>query len=284
MKVFLRPNFQRLGATEGTLQVAEELKKLDIVPLLEVDDWLSLGSPSGFETGPLQEMLTNCDMLLAVGGDGTVLHEAGLAMEADKPIFGVNAGRIGFLTQLELSELSHLEQLVKGEYVLSRRMLLEALIERNGEEYAYPALNDIVLRREDTNHILDVSVFHRQGLILRQRADGLIFATPTGSTAYSLAAGGPVVSPDMEAVLLTPICPHNTFRCSLVLPADQLYEAREDHRHEKSGFTVSVDGNIICESGECNRVRVRKSGKSLLMVDLGLRDFYRNLNDKLITI
>lgn len=280
MKLLLRPNFQRKNVHETTRNIVNRLLELGAEPMLELFHKKVLDIPQ-CTYDSLDNLLDQCDVIVPVGGDGTVLNSAQCAIKANKPIMGINGGRVGFLTELEGSELEYLSLLVKGEYKISKRMLLEAVLETSGKEHVMTAMNDIVVRREDTNRILDISVFLQEKLVMRQLSDGLIFATPTGSTAYSLSAGGAVVTPDIEVLLLTAICPHTVFRCPLVLSPDQTYTVRSTQNSEETGFSVSVDGQYIGHVDYRDRLRVRKSSAHVSLVELGLRDFYGNLNDKL---
>lgn len=286
MKVLLRPNFQRQQALEGAGEVIHTLLSLGLVPMIAEEDAKRIQVKEGCVVGDYNTLLAECDLIMPIGGDGTVLHESLTALDADKMVLGINAGRLGFLSQLELSELAHLARLRDGNFDISKRMLIEVEIRNQSGSKVYSALNDIVINRKETNQILDISVFDTGGdrLILRQRADGIIFATPTGSTAYSMSAGGPIVSPEMEAILLTSIAPHTAFCRGLVLPTSVEYYIREDHENEQTGFVISTDGQLqhVVEAGEEICIIVRKSQQTIRFVDLGLRDFYKNLNEKLV--
>jgi NAD+ kinase len=172
-----------------------------------------------------------------------------------------------------------LEKLARRKYKIKNRMLLEAVVKADGEEHSFTALNDVVVRCEDANQVLSFNVQKYSKLIINRRADGIIFSTPIGSTAYSLSAGGPIVSPSLPAIILTPICPHGTFRPSLVLPPDGVYTVTVTDR-DKPGFIVSVDGR---RHGCYQKVGIMRSQREVKLIDLGFRDFYRNLNDKLST-
>ena len=277
LKVLIRPNFKRQNTASVLHEAIEKLKAFGAVPMLGQADLQVCGMDC--ITGDSEQLLHDCDVLMTVGGDGTVLNAAPDAIRADKPLIGINSGHIGFLTQLELSELNLLERLARREYKVQGRMLIEAVVvSDHGEKRSYIALNDIVMRCEDANRILTFSVSAGGRQILRQRADGVIFATPTGSTAYSLSAGGPVVSPDLSAMVLTPICPHGTFRCSLVLPPDAVYTVAEEGERTP-GFKLATDGT---HHGCYYKAQIMRSQREIKLIDLQYRDFYQNLNIKLI--
>ena len=281
VSVLLRPNIARPNTVQVTLKLIKKLSELGMTPMLSDSAAKNFDGPKGCVIDNYDALLEACDIIMTVGGDGTVLRAVRDAVATNKPLIGVNAGNVGFLTQLESSELEHLQILASGGYTISSRMLLEARFETANGETTAIALNDIVMRREDINRTLSMSVHQGERLVLRQRADGVIFATPTGSTAYSLSAGGPVVFPDMNACLLTPICSHGTFRCSLVLPPDETYTVTETGIYEQNGFAVSADGRFL---GVGKMVEVRRSQKQLRLIDLGHRGFYQKLNDKLVQV
>ena len=165
------------------------------------------------------------DMVVTIGGDGTLIHSAEKALTLDKPIVGINSGRLGFLTELEQNELDNLQQLVDGKFEIQERMVLAVdHYHRSGERDHYLAVNDAVISKEDMNaRVADIDVVLRSGYVNGYRADGLIFSTPTGSTAYSLSAGGPIVCAGMQAIIVTPICPHSLFFRSMVYgPQEEL--------------------------------------------------------------
>lgn len=284
MNLLLKPNFERLNALQGTQMVIEACQRYGLTPMLSAEDYSFLQEPEHCISGNLEALQDVCDIIVPIGGDGTVLTEVGRSRQCAKPYLGINAGRIGFLTQLELTDLDYLQCLNTGKYQLSRRFLLESRILREDGNQVYYALNDVVVRREDTNRILDISVFRNEQLLLRQRADGIIFATPTGSTAYSLSAGGPVVEPEQNVILLTPICPHSTSRCSMVLPGEHVYRAAEVHGHDISGYILSVDGILVERVTHKEQVEIRRSEDYIELIDFGYRDFYSYLNEKLVTL
>lgn len=154
-----------------------------------------------------EQLLCGQDVIVALGGDGTIMHVAKRAAQYDIPVLGINCGRLGFLAGLEASELSLLHKLIDGTYTPEKRMLLE--IEAAGK--CYRALNEVVLSRGASPRIIDIRVLSNGEQVLRYQADGVIAATPTGSTAYALSAGGPVVDPSLRCTLVTPICAHTLY-------------------------------------------------------------------------
>ena len=166
----------------------------------------------------VEDSLRACDVFIAIGGDGTIIHTAKLAASLGKPILGVNAGTLGFTAGVERHQLSLLANLVKGEYREERRLMLSVELSSGGETRGFYAINDAVLSGEPAKIIDYNMVLGRRSY--RYRADGFIVATPTGSTAYSLSAGGPVIEPNMNCLVYTPICPHSLFNRSVIFGAD----------------------------------------------------------------
>lgn len=276
MNVLLIPNFDKKDSVPCTNKAIEILLRLSAVPMLEQSLRPCVQERPGCVFGEFSALLSRCDVLLAIGGDGTVLHAMRHAVEADKPLMGVNTGRIGFLAQIEGSELECLKLLVQGNYGVERRMLLEAVNGGNGRSVY--ALNDVIVTR-DIRRLMEVTVYSGDNLIIRHRADGLIFATPTGSTAYSLSAGGPVVDPALSLILVTAICPHSNYNRSFVLPADAVYTVRPEG---DAVMEVVVDGEYVDRIARGESVRIRRSEKGAKLIHLGLRDFYTNLRKKMI--
>ena len=215
------------------------------------------------------------DIGIAVGGDGTLLRLAGLAIEHGIPVLGINAGRVGFLTCLELSETDKLSRLLTGDYNTTDRSLLS--VNLNGKPYT--ALNDIVFSKDVTAPLIDFSLNREsEENPIHFRSDGLIFATPTGSTGYALSAGGPVIDPALAGVLVTPICPHSLSARSVIFSDDKAFWLSADG---VSPVNVFADGRLIGKLSGTETAWIQKSGKTIKLIDFG-RDFYGVIREKLI--
>lgn len=281
MKILLYPNVEKPNVHASTQKTVEKLLKMHLQPMLD-DRFRSLvGEWDGCLYGKFSELLGLCDVLMPIGGDGTIMRSARHAAHAGKPILAVNAGRLGFLSQIEPHELGSLRLLIEGKYSIVQRMMLEAVLVQGGKPRRFTALNDVVISRSDADKIVDIHVHQGEKLIARHRADGLIFSTATGSTAYSLSAGGPIVDPELHLILLTAVCPHSTFNRSMVLPSHCEYTVSEKSAFNPKGLTISVDGRRIGKIHNEETVLVRKSGVSASFIDLGLRSFYTCVNEKL---
>jgi len=234
---------------------------------------------AGLETAP-PESLQSCGALIAVGGDGTILTAARMALPWRLPVLGVNAGRLGFLAGLERHELHLLPRLASGDFSLDRRMLLEVQIS-DGESLIYKGycLNDAVISRFGTPRLAEISVDCGGGHALKFMGDGVIFATPTGSTAYNFSAGGPVVEPSFESVLLTPVCNHLLFTRSVVFSAQTVFSV--DITREGLALATDAEPPVSLLPGQ--RVLVKRAEPEALFFRLKTEHFLDVLGMKMGT-
>ncbi|MGB9885888.1 MAG: NAD(+)/NADH kinase [Moorellales bacterium] len=228
-----------------------------------------------------EELVRQVDCLVALGGDGTLLAAAQLAVTGDKPLLGVNLGHLGFLTEVELPDLfPGLERLLAGDYRLEERMLLKGEVWREGERGgSFCALNDLVVSRGAFSRLLELRTYVEEDFVATYPADGLIVSTPTGSTAYSLAAGGPIIVPSLEVILLTPICPHTFYARPLVIEADRQVRIRVETERAEAMLTVDGQRGYPLRWGD--EVRVTKAPRRLRLVKLGTRSFFQIMRQKL---
>lgn len=216
------------------------------------------------------------DMLVVFGGDGTLLMAARLAMESDVPILGINMGGFGFMTVVNLDEmLDTMEVILGGKYRTSQRMMLSLSVE--GTEH--PALNDVVINRGDLSRMVNLETFVDGKYLSTFKADGLIISTPTGSTAYSLSSGGPIVMPELNSIIINPICPHTLTNRPIVLPPESLIEVVVWTKEGKASVTLDGQDLFILKSGD--RVSVRKSKDHINLVESPHRDYLEILRTKL---
>jgi NAD+ kinase len=191
---------------------------------------------------PRSQIVGECDLMISVGGDGTLLNIARAMVDHDVPLLGVNRGRLGFLVDVSPNNLSEVDMVLAGEFIADDRMLLQAQVMRGEEVLARGlALNDVVLYKWNTARMIEFSTYVNGELVSHNRSDGLIVSTPTGSTAYAMAGGGPIIHPDTEALVLVPICPHTLSNRPLVISASSAVEimvAADDV--ERTG--ISCDG------------------------------------------
>lgn len=230
-------------------------------------------------------LLAGCDLLFAIGGDGTIIHTAKLAAALDKPVLGINAGKLGFTASLEREELPLLANLAAGRYREESRLMLQAEVASPRGRSVHHALNDAVVSAELAK-IIDYHLALAQGQSMEKgtgypyRADGFIVSTPTGSTAYSLSAGGPVVDPALDCLLYTPICPHSLFNRSVLFGGNTRLEV--DIPENRSRIYLTVDGENPIELQPGDRLVFSRSPWTARFIKLTDRNFYDILNEKLV--
>lgn len=222
------------------------------------------------------------DLIVAIGGDGTLLHAAAMAGANDIPLLGVNRGRLGFLTDVSPHHmLENIDQILDGDYTTETRLRLRATLESpDGSETIAIALNDIVLQRSDTGRMLDYETRIAGRYVNTHMGDGLIVATPTGSTAYALSCGGPIIQPQLDAVVVVPICPHTLSDRPIVIPADQEIEVTLLERDDTNA-EVSADGHAVGAFGPEDKLRIAPSASRITLIHPPGYDFYEILRSKL---
>lgn len=263
----------------------------DLLPLLETLRRLApeLGASLVLEPDlgalapelPLLEDLGSIDALLTLGGDGTLLRAARLLGGREVPILGINMGRLGFLTACGREDVeTALRRFVSGDYVSDARMALEAVVSNDGEQVAtWYALNDVVLRQGGKARVMRLHVEVNGEEIAQYAADGVVLSTPTGSTAYALSAGGPVVDPALESILLAPISAHSLSIRPLLLPPTAEVVVRVDD--DDSDQLVTIDGQIQTSFGSQHRLTVRRARRVVLLVRFPEMTFFARMRRKL---
>ncbi|MGI6674814.1 MAG: NAD(+)/NADH kinase [Limnochordia bacterium] len=230
---------------------------------------------------PEQDSLAQLDLVIVLGGDGTLLNTARLASCVKVPVFGVNVGHLGFLTEVETDGLlPALDRLLTGDYSIEERMLISAAVQRDGQEIArHIALNDFVVTRGTFARIIEFSIFAAGQHVTDYVGDGVIVATPTGSTAYSLAAGGPIVEPLLESICITPICPHSLSGRSVVIRPEVEVQIRLNRASEAVMLTIDGYDGFPLMTGDT--VTIKRAEQRALFVRLGDRGFFQVLHSRL---
>lgn len=229
----------------------------------------------------ITDLVSACDIAVTVGGDGTIIHAAKYAARADKPMIGVNVGRLGFVAGIEPENISELKRLLTGDYGVQKRMLLDVTVKHiNGEIEEYIAVNDANIARGQLSRIIDISVYLDDSKISTYRADGLLFSTATGSTAYSLSAGGPVIYPEMECVLMTPVCPHSLISKPVLFDGNANLSITVKYP-DNASVLLTIDGEKNIQLTESDIVTVKKAKNYLKLLTLSNQNFYQLLNEKL---
>lgn len=282
MKAYIFPNFDKINCKEYTVEACNVLHDSGIGISIDADYKDHIAFDYDVEFGEEAELIKDCDVVIAIGGDGTIIRCAGLAAVCSKPVVGVNCGRLGFMASLERSELSQLARLKDNEFLKSRRMMLKALVYKNNKlKGTFHALNDVVISKRHNCKIADFEVSKCGNVISSLRADGIIFSTPTGATAYSMSAGGPIIEPDLECIEFTQICPHSLFARSMIFSANSELTVR-CHANADAKAVVSVDGENVFEIGVNDRVVITRSEYSIELIDLIGGSFFNSINRKLM--
>ena len=279
-KIILCPNTGRdvgFDMTRKTVEIFRKHGRTTVVcPVFEED----FGSvPEEFPSSVLERELSNAEAIITFGGDGTILRTARAAAGSDVPILGVNMGGKGFLAELETGDIEMVERLADGGYRLERRMMLDIELSRDGKTvYRDFALNDAVIN--GFNKIIELTLFGDGQRISRFSGDGAVVATPTGSTAYSLSAGGPIVEPAAYNIIVTPICAHILEAKPVVLAPDRHVSIEIGSKKINPAY-MSVDGceSVAIQSGDI--INVSKSEKYTYFARLSDRSFYTMVNEKL---
>jgi len=263
---------------EPMIRLAEYLLKAGITVLANESNAAALSATAVADAA----LSSEADLIIAVGGDGTMLHAAGLTAGVDVPLLGINRGRLGFLADVSPADmLDSLEQVLRGNFSRESRLQLEAKVTAaDGTEKSALALNDVVLQRRETGRMLDFETRIANKYVNTHMGDGLIAATPTGSTAYALSCGGPIIQPQLDAIVVVPICPHTLSDRPIVIPANQEIEvnllSREDTMAE-----VSVDGHTLGEFAPDDKLLIRESAHRITLIHPPGYDFYEILRSKL---
>ena len=223
------------------------------------------------------------DVLLVFGGDGTMLRALDSFVEYGIPLLGVNLGRLGFLLESELEELPlALDALCAGDYEIEKRMMLHVQMVQNGKTMSAYATNEVSISRGLSQRMIAMDAYVGKTLVDHYIADGLVIASPTGSTAYSLSAGGPIVSPDVPCFVLNPICPHTLQSRPIVLSCSEDVILSVNMKEQREGIQLSLDGQAICQMNNHEQIRIGRSPYDALLVRFKKdRNYFTLLKDKL---
>ena len=278
MKVFICANFSKGKSVATVKAVCDKLIEIGFTPMLDkafredfAENGVTFDSP--------EILLDTCDMIITVGGDGTIIKWGRYAAKYKKPLLGINTGRLGFMTTLECDDIEKLRMLKTGNYKISNRMLLE--VSHSNSDDTYVAVNDVVFTKNRYAKLPEFSISVDGYEVSRIRADGIIFSTPTGSTAYSLSAGGPIITPDAQCIEFTPLCPHSLFGRPMIFSSDS--EILVSFKgYENSGVIFNVDGDddLVFEENDC--IKIRKSSLTLNLVHIDGGGFYNAVHNKLM--
>ena len=279
LKVGIIPNFTREKALDVTKNTILELEKLNI------DYYFDINSKTNFpldvnDSHFIDKIYEIVDVIIAIGGDGSFIHTAKETAVHKKPVLCINAGNLAFLAGLEGNELSLLEKLISGDFTTDKRMMLEVSLKENeNEKLLGYCLNDVAIARGSEIKLVDLDVFCNDRKINNYRADGVVVSTPTGSTAYSWSAGGPVIDPDLQCIMLTPICTHSPLNRSLVFNENSIIRVKPINNNQN--VCVSTDGEKSIKLSQNSEIIISKSDYYAEFIRIKSDEFFDILNSKL---
>ncbi len=254
MKVYVVPNAQRPQTIQVAARAAEILLEKGCAVCME-QNARQTDAPQEIQYATVDECCEVADVIITVGGDGSILHSAMVSLPYGKPILGINVGRCGFLATCEPDQMEEvLGRIVRGEYQIDSRSLLQVSVMEGETVHELYALNDVIIRNGRVQHAIDVAITCDGIPVQNYRGDGVIVATPTGSTAYSMSAGGPILDARLKALVLTPICPHSLQSSAMVFSADRSLQVILDSSYPeevlvtcdgRTGFSLNVGAKIV---------------------------------------
>ncbi len=274
MKIAVLPNLDKRGSSQVVEKLGLILKEEGIDAYLPD----TICSPN-FKTAPEDELYSLADLIITIGGDGTIIRYAKRAALNDKAVLGINAGRMGYLANIEQNELSLISKLKSKEYSVEERMMLSVEVFENGQRInQYTALNDAVITSGFISRIVDISVSVGKDTI-NYLADGLIVSTPTGSTAYSMSAGGPIIDPTTENICITPICSHSLSAKPILLGANNKISLKSFSK-KRAEIYLTIDGRKVANVKPYTEIKITKSNNTVKLIRLNDRSFYKTLSVK----
>ncbi len=274
MVVAVLPNLDKAGCSEVVEKLSVILNKEGIKSY--IPDTIVA---AGYTPLPEEEIYKAADVIITIGGDGTIIRYAKAAAKYNKPVLGINAGRMGYLANLEQNELELISKLKHSNYFTERRMMLSVNVVENGQTVGeYTALNDAVITSGFISRIIDVSA-NVAGDSISYRADGIIISTPTGSTAYSMSAGGPIIDPLMQSMCITPICSHSLAAKPILMSANSTIKLKAFSKKRTEIF-LTVDGRKVCSVKPYTEIYIKKSPEFVQLIRLNNRSFYKTLSYK----
>ncbi len=277
MKIALLPNLTRDTGGKITKEICDWLRTYGAEYACQEEDRSVFATVPGMNALPFEDLIPWCD-----AGDGSMLRAAKMTVSYGKPLLCIGAGRLAFMAGLERDELHLLKALIDGDYWLDPRMLLTVRLIRNGRVLQEEnIINDVVVCRGSKVKIIDLDVFCDDHLINTYRADGVVVSTPTGSSAYCLAAGGPVLNPSMEGIVVTPICPQSLFARSIVFSADNRLSIAINSESRSKDVVLSLDGGDSFKVMEGDILSVERSEYDAQFIRIKNEPFFEILNNKL---
>ena len=280
-KIILIANNDTSSIAATVETVVRFLESRGISPILD-EYCAELVPDSGLKKANMQKLSQECDLAIAIGGDGTMLRAASLLVDHDVPLLGINLGRLGFLTDVPADSVEEqLGEILDGNFVEDVRFQLHCEVNRNGEVIMEnDAFNDVIIQKWNIAKLIELETHVNGTLVHNQRADGMIVSTPTGSTAYALSGGGPILHPSLDALVLVPICPHSLSNRPIVIDGNSIVDLvvgtpEIDHAR------LSCDGEIVLELMAADRVQIRKKDRMVRLIHPAHHNHFNTLRNKL---
>ena len=277
--IVVKPNHAEAWAT--ACELSAWLKTRGIRAVSESRQVIQDYANCGMESVETEQFQTEADFIVVLGGDGTMISTARLVGRREIPVLGINYGSLGYLTEFRIEEMfGALEAALAGNYEIDRRVMLDAVLLRDGEKVGGGrVLNDVVINKSVLARVIEIEVRLNEFFVNSFRADGLIISTPTGSTAYNLSAGGPIIYPSMNAIVLTPICPFTLTNRPIVVPDSAEIKLRL--KYENEGVVLTLDGQVGYQMQTGDTVSIRKSATAFNLIQPPNRNYFDVLRDKL---
>lgn len=265
---------------ETLLQISEQLAKHDCTVMLE-SETASMVANQHLPAASVEKIGNECDLAIIVGGDGTLLNAARNLIEYNVPILGINLGRLGFLVDVSPDEVTkRFDELFEGKYEEEHRIMLTATVtHQDGRMSQNDAFNDVVVHKWDVARMIETETYINGKFLNNMRADGLIVSTPTGSTAYALSGGGPILQPDLDALVLVPICPHTMSFRPIVIDGESKIEIHVKDSTDKAQITCDGQTNLPLERGD--KVTIQRKSRVVRLIHPCKHDHYEILRAKL---
>ncbi len=278
MKIFIYPNFDKKNALSCAMSVCDILSGAN-AELFADEKYISEFSSKNVKMCKMSDVISDCDMVIAIGGDGTIIKAVAAASPYNKAVLGINSGRLGFLAAIEHSQLGLLENVISGNYFVEEHTMMKIKHKSGNSVNEYIAVNDVVIFRKDTK-LGDFSLFINNQLVNEIRADGIIFSTPTGSTAHALSAGGAIIEPDSDCIEFVPICSHSLFARPIIFSASNDISVFHSSKSEDVYFTVDGGNNV--QFLKTDEIVISKSDIKMKLVQIDGNSFFNTVNKKLM--
>lgn len=282
MNIAIFPNFNKKNAKRCTQEVCGILQQYDVSIYLDKQYSECINDKKNMVFGKFESFYYDCDVIIVIGGDGTIIQCTQIVSSSNIPILAINSGRLGFMASLEENEINFLKNVVTGDYSIANRMMLKGkLVKKGGEIKYFSALNDIVVAKGNLCKLVDFKVMTKGKIVSTLRADGLIFSTPTGSTAYSLSAGGPIIDPTVECIEFTQICPFSLLARTMIFSPDKIIKVTYS-TNNNACIVVSSDGCEEVTFSPNDELYIYKSDEYVKFIDINGGNFYQSVNTKLM--